>query len=56
MKLARRESPFAGSSIAMVAFLAATALSDDVTKKMMQSRDGLARAVRIRQAFAPEAR
>lgn len=33
-------------------FLAATALSDDVRRKLQQSRDGLARAVRIRAAFA----
>ncbi|MBL8730398.1 MAG: ERAP1-like C-terminal domain-containing protein [Planctomycetes bacterium] len=33
-------------------FLATTELSDDVRKKVLQSRDGLARAVRVRAAFA----
>lgn len=33
-------------------FLAETKLSADVRKKLLQSRDGLARAVRIREAFA----
>jgi aminopeptidase N len=32
-------------------FLAATELSDDVRRKLLQSRDGLARAVKIRTAF-----
>ena len=34
------------------AYLAAAQLSPDVRKKLLQSRDGLARAVRIREAFA----
>lgn len=34
------------------AFLAETELSPDIRKKLLQSRDGLARAVRIREAFA----
>ncbi|MGC6487369.1 MAG: M1 family metallopeptidase [Planctomycetota bacterium] len=34
------------------AFLAETELSDDVRRKLLQSRDGLARAVRVREAFA----
>lgn len=34
------------------AFLAEHELSDDVRRKLLQSRDGLARAVRIRAAFA----
>ncbi|MEZ6037125.1 MAG: M1 family aminopeptidase [Planctomycetota bacterium] len=34
------------------AFLAEHELSDDVRKKVLQSRDGLARAVRVRAAFA----
>ncbi|MCB9880002.1 MAG: ERAP1-like C-terminal domain-containing protein [Planctomycetes bacterium] len=34
------------------AFLAEHELSDDVQKKVLQSRDGLARAVRVRAAFA----
>ena len=33
-------------------FLAESQLSQDVRKKLLQSRDGLARAVRIREAFA----
>jgi aminopeptidase N len=35
-------------------FLADHDLSDDVKKKVLQSRDGLLRAVRIREAFAPK--
>lgn len=35
-------------------FLAENQLSDDIKKKMLQSRDGLSRAVRIREAFAKE--
>lgn len=35
-------------------FLAETELSDDIKKKMLQSRDGLWRAVRIREAFAKQ--
>ncbi|MCK5945220.1 MAG: ERAP1-like C-terminal domain-containing protein [Planctomycetes bacterium] len=38
------------------AFLAEQQLSDDVRRKLLQSRDGLARAVRIREAFAPKPR
>ncbi|MFN3244345.1 MAG: M1 family metallopeptidase [Planctomycetota bacterium] len=34
------------------AFLAESRLSPDIEKKLLQSRDGLARAVRIREAFA----
>ena len=34
------------------AFLDRAPLSADVRKKLLQSRDGLARAVRIREAFA----
>ena len=34
------------------AFLAEATLSDDVRRKLLQSRDGLARAVRVREAFA----
>ena len=34
------------------AFLAEARLSPDVRRKLLQSRDGLARAVRIREAFA----
>ena len=37
-------------------FLAETKLSADVRKKLLQSRDGLARAVRIREAFAKSPR
>ncbi|MBL8750399.1 MAG: ERAP1-like C-terminal domain-containing protein [Planctomycetes bacterium] len=37
-------------------FLATTELDADVRKKLLQSRDGLARAVRIRAAFAPTGR
>jgi aminopeptidase N len=33
------------------AFLAATELSDDVRRKLLQSRDGLSRAVKIRRTF-----
>lgn len=33
-------------------YLAATELSDDVRRKVLQSRDGLLRAVRVRAAFA----
>ena len=35
-------------------FLAETPLSDDIKRKMLQSRDGLWRAVRIREAFAKQ--
>ena len=35
-------------------FLADHQLSADVRRKLLQSRDGLLRAVRIREAFAPE--
>ena len=35
-------------------FLAEANLSDDIKKKMLQSRDGLWRAVRIREAFAKQ--
>ena len=34
------------------AFLAEAELSDDIRRKLLQSRDGLARAVRVREAFA----
>ena len=34
-------------------FLAETTLAPDIRNKLLQSRDGLARAVRIREAFAP---
>ena len=37
-------------------FLAERELSPDIKQKVLQSRDGLARAVRIREAFAPEAK
>ncbi|MFK7740319.1 MAG: M1 family metallopeptidase [Planctomycetota bacterium] len=37
-------------------FLAERELSDDVRRKLLQSRDGLERAVRIRQAFASTAK
>jgi aminopeptidase N len=35
-------------------FLAETPLSDDIKRKMLQSRDGLWRAVQIREAFAKQ--
>jgi len=38
------------------AFLAERQLSTDIKKKLLQSRDGLFRAVRIREAFAPKAK
>ena len=37
-------------------FLAERELSPDIKKKLLQSRDGLVRAVRIREAFAPKAK
>jgi hypothetical protein len=37
-------------------FLAERELSPDTSKKLLQSRDGLARAVRIREAFAHKAK
>jgi len=37
-------------------FLATATLSDDVRRKLLQSRDGLARAVRIRSVFGPTKR
>jgi len=37
-------------------FLAEAEIDDDVRRKLLQSRDGLARAVRIRAAFGPATR